>query len=186
MDIDVEDLAARCDPEFATWVRQWPGEHYRFLGALTATLRPSTVVEVGTYKGHGSLALRLGHRETRIVTYDLVAWHEIAGTALRVEDFTGGGIEQRLGDLADTSYLDTQLDTLKSAELIFVDGPKDGQWERRFCELVLPKLRDRRRLVVFDDIRLLEMVQLWEDLDLPHVDATSLGHWSGTGLVHTA
>jgi hypothetical protein len=37
--------------------------------------------------------------------------------------------------------------------------------------------------VVVDDIRLLEMVQLWRDLPYDKIDATSLGHWSGTGLL---
>jgi hypothetical protein len=43
----------------------------------------------------------------------------------------------------------------------------------------------RRRVVVFDDIRVLPMLQLWRDLPFPKLDATSLGHWSGTGLLLT-
>jgi predicted O-methyltransferase YrrM len=182
---DVEGLAARCDAEFAAWVRTWPGEHYRLLGALAKTLRPSTIVEVGTFKGHDALALSLGHPEARVVTYDIVPWQEIAGSALRATDFAEGRMEQRLGDLAEPQFLESQLEILRSAGLIFVDGPKDGHWERRFCDLVLPELTDRRRVVVFDDIRLLEMVQLWHDLTHPRLDATSFGHWSGTGILHT-
>jgi hypothetical protein len=102
---------------------------------------------------------------------------------LRDSDFSGGRLQQRLGDLADPDVLARELETLQGADLLFVDGPKDGRWERAFCSSVLPLLDDRPRLAVFDDIRLLEMVQLWRDLPYPKLDATSVGHWSGTGLV---
>jgi predicted O-methyltransferase YrrM len=179
------DLVSRSDEEFSRWVHQWPGEHYRLLAGLSKVLRPSTIVEIGTFKGHGTLALLAGHPTTRVVTYDILPWTDMPGSALKAEDFTPTGLEQRIGDLADPRYLDTQLSTLKQADLIFVDGPKDGSWEERFCDLVLPQLTDRSRLIVFDDIRLLEMVKLWRQLPYPKLDATSLGHWSGTGLLLT-
>ena len=177
-----DDLAERSDPDFARWVNIWPGEHYRFLAGIASVLRPSTIVEVGTFKGHGAVALRSSAPDARVITYDIEPWQKIPGAILKHSD----DVEQRIGDLADPDYLATQLDDLRSADLLFVDGPKDGQWEKRFCTLVLPELADRQRLMVFDDIRLLEMVQLWRDLPGPRLDATSLGHWSGTGLLHTA
>ena len=179
------DLTSRSDAEFSPWVRQWPGEHYRLLAGLSRVLRPSNIVEIGTYKGHGALALLAGHPTARVVTYDVLPWTSFTGSALRSTDFASTKLEQRVGDLADPQYLDTQLSTLKQADLIFVDGPKDDSWERRFCDLALPQLTDRSRLFVFDDIRLLEMVELWRQLPYPKLDATSLGHWSGTGLLLT-
>ncbi len=119
-----------------------------------------------------------------LVTYDIEPWNEVGETALRAEDF-GGRLEQRLGDVADPQTLALELATLRRADLIFVDGPKDGVFEPAFVRSVLPQLRDRRRLVVFDDTRLLPMLQLWRDLDYPKQDVTSFGHWSGTGLVFT-
>ena len=181
----LEALEERCTGEDRRWVEAWPGEHYRLLAALTATVRPEVVVEVGTFQGHGSLALLQGQDEARVVTYDIIPWQNIPGSVLAAEDFAGNRFEQRIGDLADPAYLETQLATLRQADLIFVDGPKDGVWEPLFVERVLPELTDRRRLVVFDDIRLLEMVQLWRDLPYPRIDATSLGHWSGTGMLWT-
>jgi hypothetical protein len=83
-------------------------------------------------------------------------------------------------------FLETQIDTLRGADFILVDGPKDGAWEQNFCDAVLPKLSGSRKLPVFDDIRLLAMVQIWRDLPYPKLDATSVGHWSGTGFLHTA
>jgi predicted O-methyltransferase YrrM len=184
--VHLRDLAARSDELHRRYVDVWPGEHYRLLAALVETLRPASIVEVGTFRGHGALSLLAGDDRARVVTYDLIPWPEIEGAALRPEDFATGRLQQRLGDLADPAYLEDQLATLLEADLLFVDGPKDGSWEAAFCELVLPKLTDRARLVVFDDIRLLEMVQLWRDLPFPKLDLTSFGHWSGTGLLQTA
>ena len=67
-----------------------------------------------------------------------------------------------------------------------MDAPKDGRFEQAFVATALEQLRDRRRIVVFDDIRLLPMVELWRTLPFSRVDATSLGHWSGTGILETA
>jgi predicted O-methyltransferase YrrM len=78
----------------------------------------------------------------------------------RDEDFTSVQIEQRIGDLGDPSYLSTQVEALRSADLIFIDGPKDGEWEQHACLEIFGQLLDRQRLVVFDDIRLMSMVQL--------------------------
>ena len=36
---------------------------------------------------------------------------------------------------------------------------------------------------MFDDIRLLNMIEQWRALPRPKLDLTSFGHWSGTGLV---
>ncbi len=180
------DLEERSGSD-ARWIRTWPGEHYRLLAALAAVVGPASIVEVGTFKGQGALALAATSR-CPVVTYDLTAWPDIPGAVLTDADLVGHGgrIEQRLGDLGDAGYRASQLDTLRAADLIFVDGPKDGEWEQHAVPDLLGDLGDRRRLVVLDDVRLLPMVQLWRDLPQAKLDVTSLGHWSGTGLLWTA
>jgi len=37
--------------------------------------------------------------------------------------------------------------------------------------------------VLFDDIRLWNMLDIWRSIDFPKLDLTSFGHWSGTGVV---
>ena len=184
--VDLSELASRCDSEYAGYVRQWPGEHYRLLAALVAALRPRRVVEVGTFLGHSALAMLAGSEDVEVLTYDVLPWSSFEGSALRAADFAPGRLEQRLGDLSEPAYLATQLDTLRQADLLFVDAPKDGRFEQAFVATALEQLRDRRRIVVFDDIRLLPMVELWRTLPFSRVDATSLGHWSGTGILETA
>jgi predicted O-methyltransferase YrrM len=183
--LDLSSIADRCPNEAdKTYTRLWPGEHYRLLTALVETMAAKVVVEIGTFLGQGALALAAG-RPDRLVTYDITPWRELDGSALRDEDFTSGEIEQRIGDLSDPVYFAEQLPTLREADIIFVDAPKDGVFEPAFFGLLAGRLDDRQRLIIIDDIRLLPMVGLWRALAGQKFDATSLGHWSGTGLLLT-
>lgn len=168
------DAAARAD--------RWPGEHYRLLAALTDLLRPRVAVEIGTFTGMGTLAVR-SHMPAggRVITYDIIDWRRFPDTALRPEDFIEG-IEQRLGDLSRAEYFERERALLRSAEMIFVDGPKDGRFEPLFLDMLLPAIDGSDALLVLDDIRVLNMVRLWRSLPLPKLDITSFGHWTGTGL----
>lgn len=182
LSIDLDDLALRSDPQDAIFVKTWPGEHYRLLAGLARVWQPKLIVEIGTFKGHSAAALSVGlPQRGRIVTYDLVPWTSISGAVLEGYESV---VEQRLGNLADPVFRSSQLRTLQDADMIVVDGPKDGRFEPQVVR-ILSELSCRKRLVVFDDIRLLQMVRLWRDLQLLKLDATSLGHWSGTGLAFT-
>jgi len=194
LDLMPKLLLQRCvTEEQRAWALEWPGEHYRLLPALTGRLldgRSSVggersgagrVVEVGTFTGMGTLALM--EAATHVVTYDLVPWSAVGNTVLRPEDFDTGRVEQRLGDLSDPTYFETQAETLAAAELIFVDGPKDRRFEPRFTRLLTVAFGGSGKIVLFDDIRVANMVRFWATLGAEKLDLTSLGHWSGTGLV---
>jgi predicted O-methyltransferase YrrM len=181
--ISLEDVVARCsDPMDALYTTTWPGEHYKLLAGIARVLNAKHAVEVGTYKGQGTLAL--ASAVPKVVTYDVVAYTDIPGALLRPDDFDHG-VEQRLGDLCVPEFFDSQLDTLLEADLIFVDGPKDGHFEKAFSELLYPALVGTGKLVVWDDIRLMSMVSVWRGFPVAKLDATSLGHWSGTGLTQS-
>lgn len=181
LDLDLSAIADRCCDELdRTYSTLWPGEHYRLLAALSQVLRPDLVVEVGTATGLSALAVLHGGAE-RVVTFDVVPWMTLQRTLLTPDDF-GERLEQRLGDLADAETFARNVDVLRAARIIFVDGPKDGVFEPAFLGRLLPVLREHGALLVLDDIRLLPMLDLWRGLDLPKLDVTSLGHWSGTGM----
>lgn len=165
------------------FVMTWPGEHYRLLAALGAVIGCEHAVEVGTYKGLGALSLA----ETcgRVVSYDVLDPLRIEGTALCGMDLEAAGIELRCGDLADPTVFDRERDILERADLIFCDGPKDGVFEQRLLAALTPLVARTGALLVVDDIRVMPMVRLWRDLDLPKLDVTSFGHWSGTGIAST-
>jgi predicted O-methyltransferase YrrM len=161
----------------------FPGEHYHLLASLVSCLKPSRVTEIGTYTGLSALTMltTLGH-DAKLTTYDVVPWGQIDGSALRTEDFANGRLEQRIGNLADPEFYRQNEDVLLDSELIFVDGPKDGRFEPAFIELLLKTPRTKPALLMFDDIRLWNMLSVWADLPLPKLDLTSFGHWSGTGI----
>lgn len=178
--VDLAEVERRC-PDAARTLSLWPGEHYRFLAALVDILRPTLVVEIGTHTGMGSLSLAsLLGKNGRVVTYDLLPWSSFPDTWLKESDFEV--IEQRLDDLSDPEIFRHNEDLINAADLVFVDGPKDGRFEpilhRYFSRSVKPSA-----VVVYDDIRLLTMVELWRSFRIPKFDATSLAHWTGTGLV---
>lgn len=182
--IDMSGVCARMAAP-PHWPAIWPGEHYKLLGALIEEIRPGVVVEIGTFQGLSALAMRRHlPAGARLHTFDIVPWREIDGVALRDEDFADGVLVQELGDLADASVLRRHAPLLQSAEFIFVDGPKNVVFERALIagldRIGLPL----RPIVMFDDIRLWNMLAIWQELAHPKLDLTSFGHWSGTGLVH--
>lgn len=174
-------LQDRHAPEY---VRQWPGEHYRLLAALVRLLKPSLIVEIGTYRGHSALAM-LPELESnaRIVTMDVVAWTDIPECLLRPEDFQDGRLVQVIADIGDAREAERHADLIRSADLVFVDAAKDGSLERRIlANFEAVGLKDGV-VVLFDDIRVWNMLDIWRGITRPKLDVTSLGHYSGTGLV---
>lgn len=177
--ITLDSVRDRVGPPIEKLVATWPGEHYRFLAGLTRVLAPDTVVEIGTYTGLGALSLAAGCEQTRVYTFDVVDQRTIKGSALTPAD---ARIECCVADLSHVDTFRRYLSVLDQAEIIFIDGPKDGIFERRFAEILLDHFRNRIPLLVFDDTRVMNMVEFWRWLPIPKFDATSLGHWSGTGL----
>lgn len=181
--VSMAHVAARMSaPPFYPEV--WPGEHYKLLAGLVQTLRPALVIEIGTSTGLSALAVQgVLSAGARLVTFDIVPWREFPDTALRVEDFASGTLTQEIGDLSDPAVLARHADLLRAADLLFVDGPKDGVFERVFLDRMEDVGLPRGPLMVLDDIRVWNMLGIWRAVRRPKLDLTSFGHWSGTGLI---
>ncbi len=174
-------LRRRQAPEL---VHRWPGEHYRLLAALIEVLGPRQVVEIGTFAGWSALAIlpELG-ASARLTTFDLVAWDRTPGCLLVPEDFADGRLRQEIADLGSAAETVRYADLLQTADLIFIDAAKDGALEDRIlANLAAIGLADGT-LLLFDDIRVWNMMAVWRALRMPKLDLTGFGHWSGTGLV---
>lgn len=161
----------------------WPGEHYKLLAGLVMALKPACVVEIGTSTGLSALALKkfLPPR-ARLATFDILEWRRFGDTCLREEDFADGRLVQHVSDLSVAAEAERHAELLRSADLVFIDGPKDGVMERRLLKNFGDVGLKDGALLVFDDIRLWNMLGIWRELPLPKLDMTSFGHWSGTGL----
>ncbi|MGQ9662948.1 MAG: O-methyltransferase [Kiritimatiellia bacterium] len=183
LDIDISDICRRkpsgeWSPEF------WPGEHYRLLAGIVAHMQPKTVIEIGTETGLSALCLsKYLPSDGRLITFDLIPWQNIPNTYLRPEDFTHGRLKQELADLSDGKQFLKYASLISRADLIFVDGPKDGKFEPAFASHLSTIQFDRPPYVLFDDIRDLNMLRFWRELSYPKLDISSFGHWTGTGLV---
>jgi hypothetical protein len=166
------------------WYQQFPGEHYHLLTAICGLLRPAMVWEFGTDRGMSTVAMLEGLRpEARLYTVDIDDWRSKPAPWLVRDDFDSGRVTQLVCDMRSEVVFADHLESLSQAELIFVDGPKDGVTETAFLDL-LDKVPFRHSpVVVFDDIRLMNMVGIWRGIPHPKMDMTSFGHWSGTGLV---
>ena len=164
------------------WYKTWPGEHYRLLTSLVETLNANTVIEIGTFTGMGALALAQGlPKDGRVVTFDLAPWESFEMTWLMERDFADRRLCQVIGNIAEG--IEPYREVFQKADFIFIDGPKDGVTEPRFLEAIGSIELPRNPIVMFDDIRVLNMVDFWRRLRRPKLDLTSFGHWSGTGLV---
>ncbi|HEV8608374.1 MAG TPA: class I SAM-dependent methyltransferase [Tepidisphaeraceae bacterium] len=181
-EVDFADLAGR--PNCKRWLTVWPGEHYKLLAGLVKVLRPGVVIEVGTAEGLSALAMKkYMPKEGKVITFDIVPWEQITDTLLAPEDFADGRLEQRLGDLADERTFEANRELMERAEFLFIDGPKDNEFEWRLLERLKTVRFRRPPILMFDDTKLWSMLKFWRELPYPKLDLTSFGHSSGTGLV---
>ena len=162
----------------------FPGEHYCLLAALIEELAPYKVVEIGTDRGLSALAMLAALPPgASLTTVDIRPWDDVEGTFLCDSDFAEERLLQIVCDLGSPRAVEKQSDLFRAAEVIFIDGPKDGVFERHLLsdfDLVGVK---KNTLLVFDDIRLWNMLEIWREIRHPKTDLTSLGHYTGTGLV---
>lgn len=164
-------------------VEVWPGEHYKLLAGLVRTLKPSRVIEIGTAEGMSALALKKNLMpEGQIATFDVIPWREYPNPCLEEADFKDGRLVQYVDDLGQRDVLERHRELLEGAQIFFMDAAKDGELERRLIENLELLQFDRPPIVLFDDIRIWNMLAIWHQLRWPKMDLTSFGHWSGTGL----
>lgn len=162
----------------------WPGEHYKLLAGFMLTLKPEVVIEIGTATGLSALAMKqFLPAASKVVTFDVIPWDRFQDTVLTPEDFSDGRLTQHIADLSKPWNISLFAETISRSTFLFIDAAKDGALE---TELII-QLRTvpfaSPPLVVFDDIRLWNMLKIWREVTAPKLDLTSFGHWSGTGLV---
>lgn len=162
------------------WYNVFPGEHYRLLKALVTEIDPKVVVEIGTHTGMATVAMQQSNKGV-IHTFDIVPW-DMDGTHLD-EKFFGARAAQHVADLSDPDEFARYFEILDQADMVFMDACKDGVFEYKMLEL-FRRLEPRPgKILVMDDIMLVNMIDLWHGIKAPKMDMTSFGHWSGTGLV---
>lgn len=172
------------DKQDSIYYNIYPGEHYRLLAGLISTTDPKCLVDIGTFTGMSSrIMLDYSSPDAEIHTFDIHAYDKF-DSHLKSKDFNERNFVQHLDDLSRPSVFNKYAALLDKADLIFCDAPKDGSFEYEFLKLLSDaKLSEKSRLLLLDDIRFENMWMLWRSIGSPKIDATSFGHWSGTGIV---
>lgn len=163
---------------------QWPGEHYCYLSAVCNVIQAKSVIEIGTFWGFGTLALQhgVGQRNGSVVTFDILPWDSFPETVLQAGDF-GPPLQQVTADLQQAAVFEANKALFENADLIFMDAAKDGIMERTFLAHFERCRFKPGALLVIDDIRLWNMLDIWDGIQRPKLDVTSFGHYTGTGFV---
>lgn len=171
------NLVNEVDRDF---VRMWPGEHYRLLAGFAARLNPQLAIEIGTWQG--AAAAILSRSCERVVTFDVVAIEGIPGSIPELVERYPNVSQVVANLLYDEIWRENSM-IFSSADLVFVDGPKDGVFE----SVVVPRILGIMKpgsVMVLDDIRFAGMQDLWKNrISFPRIDLGSFGHFSGTGVV---
>lgn len=167
------------------FLNEFPGEHYRILSSIVNVTNASEVIEIGTYTGLGTLSIKEGFANSgKISTFDLVAWNKLNLDSHFIdEDFRDGSIEQIIGDLSDNSFFEKNFNKLNNANIIFMDAPKDDNFEYKMMRLFLKLDKKKGKLLILDDIKFVNMIDLWRSVKSPKIDLSSFGHWTGTGVI---
>ena len=166
----------------AVFYNIFPGEHYRLLRAIVKILNPRVAIEVGTYTGMGSVAIIQGQQGGQLHTFDILPWDSFQ-THLSKDDFDNKKVVQIISDLSNVDEFEKYVSLLNDAEIIFMDAPKDGVFEYKVISLISQLQPKKQKLLILDDIRFVNMIDLWISIESPKIDISSFGHWSGTGLI---
>ncbi|MBI3996572.1 MAG: methyltransferase [Candidatus Omnitrophica bacterium] len=182
--IALEHLSARL-PQPPYYPDIWPGEHYKLLAGLIATLQPKVVIEIGTATGLSALAMKQTLADdAKIVTFDVLDLPTIRASGIvHDEDLSDGRLVIHTDDLTQPAVFSKHDALIQEAGFIFIDAAKDGVMEQTLLDLLRTVSFRVKPLVVFDDIRLWKMLKIWRNVSFPKLDLTSFGHYTGTGLI---
>ena len=161
------------------WFNEWPGEHYKLLAGICKVKKPKLVIEIGTWRGLGALALSIYSKS--VITYDILSLDSIPNSIYNLL-MKRKNIEQIIGDLSESTFYSMEIKKIRKADIIFIDGPKNYTFEKMMINKLLSNMK-KGSLLVIDDIRFVNMLDIWQSIKKPKIDLAEFGHISGTGVV---
>jgi len=145
-------------------------EHYRLLRWISENYKNSVIAEVGTYMALSTVCLAWEKTNAVIsydVTYDYLKWKE------------------RPDNVACILMPPDQNGFPKSiinAGIIFIDTNHYGVMEKNVFDYLIAN--EWKGVLIYDDIYLNdEMTAAWDYISVEKIDATSIGHVYGTGII---
>jgi len=153
-----------------------PGkQHYTLLAYLSSLHPNSTIIDIGTHCGSSALALSTSPN-TKIISFDINRKVFLRDTS---------NVSYELADLWDETVFAHWEETIMNSAVILLDvDPHNGTME--YDLYMRLKEKGYKGLIVCDDIWYFKEMRDKFWLKIPSeekVDITSLGHWSGTGVI---
>jgi len=147
-------------------------EHYKLLSYISTCLDSDIpLIDIGTYFGFSAAAL--SYNSSKVISYDVCDWIPDNEYSIKNND----SIETKIMNCVN------DMDVINKASFIILDiDPHNGEEER----VIIKALIDNgfKGFLLLDDIKLnKDMQDFWDEITLPKIDVTSVGHWSGTGIV---
>jgi len=165
--------------------------HYNLFTELASQYKAKNILEIGTASGISLYSWLKCDSIQKVNTFDLLAidnnqdWFRNASMQEAVNQYIAQEKirwEQFICDLSDPHVFKSHIDTILSSDIIFIDGPHNGDFEHALLANILSLQNKSEILLIFDDILLSPMVEFWNSLPLPKLDISFIGHQSGTGL----
>lgn len=181
--ISAQEVRRLCLDNLRPWARdnlefyaEAGQQHYRLLAYLSTQVS-GTIIDIGTHRGASAIALSY-NTSNRVLTFD------IEDRAPSIVDHRNN-IVRFIEDLTTPAIREKHRRTLLESPLIFLDiDPHEGDREWAFLEWL--REAGYRGVVVLDDVWHFKPLRekVWYRLPRAEkIDLTSVGHWSGTGLV---
>lgn len=147
-------------------------EHYKLLAYIAIQLpKDSIYIDLGTFKGLSALAASFNEK-INIYTYDIA----------------DGDIEPQMIDRPNITFKHMScfddIEFIVESDFIFLDiDPHDGNQERRFIDTISEA--GYKGQILCDDIHFQsQMKNFWNNLNFKKEDWTSIGHYSGSGMIY--
>lgn len=167
------------------------GNHYLLLTALAEARKAKKIVEIGTAGGASLWAWLQAECVEMVSTWDIrplsdsYSWlgnEDCRKLVVNTLNSQSDRWKQFVEDLSESEVWKQRCSEIADADIVFIDGPHDGRFESIIWSKIKSIKNAKEILLIFDDIRVSSMVDFWADLDVPKLDATFIGHQSGTGL----
>jgi hypothetical protein len=147
-------------------------EHYNLLSYISTLCSGQTIFDIGTYKGHSALAMSY-NPDVKVVSYDIV-------DAKETLNGSPANVEWKLGDFRQDPNI------LTSPFILIDTDPHDGVQEAEFHKFFLDN--NYKGCVMWDDIGpIFPLMQAWwnsiNDSSVLKLDVSSIGHYTGTGIL---
>lgn len=145
-------------------------EHYKLLAYISTLYENETILDIGTYKGCSALALSY-NKNNKVISFDLT------------DDPLCVKYTENISYIVDDVTSKTYKDTIINSPFIMLDTNHDGSFENYFHKY-LESINWKGTLLLDDILLNNQMKDYWNSIKQEKINITSLGHWSGTGLVY--